>query len=320
MSAAPFVKPRITVAICTWNRCALLRQTLEGMTRLNVPANLSWELLVVNNDSSDETDLCIAEFAGRLPIRGTHEPQAGLSHARNRALKEARADLLAFTDDDVMVEPGWLAAFADAASRYPQVAAFGGPIEPWFPARIDPEFLQAFPIVASGFCGIDHGPAELFLKPDEDIYGASMGFRRSQLGGLTFDPTLGAIGTSGRVGEEVDFLTRLRAAGGLVLWVPGMRLRHYVDPGRATLPYLKRYHDQKGQLWVRNLGVPEGAQVLGAPRWLWRKAAEARVRSVWYAITRRRVPSLEQRRRYWWLKGMIKGCRNALKAPTASHA
>jgi glycosyltransferase involved in cell wall biosynthesis len=322
MSPSVFVNPRVTVAICTWNRCDLLRQTLEALTRLRVPTQLTWELLVVNNASTDATDQVIAEFAGRLPIRGTHESQAGLSHARNRALRESRSDLLLFTDDDVIVDENWLTEFVDAATRNPQAAAFGGPIEPWFPSRIDPVYLQAFPIVASGFCGIDHGSNERFLKHDEDVYGACMGFRRSQMRGLTFDPELGCLRDSGRVGEEVDLLARLRDAGGRVLWVPTMKLRHYVDPGRATLPYLRRYHDQKGQLWVRSLGVPEGAQVLGAPRWLWRKAAEAQLRSVWYAVTRRRVPSLEQRRRYWWLKGMIKGCRNyySLKGPSASHA
>ncbi len=321
MSAAPKVNPRITVAICTWNRCTLLRQTLERMaTHLEVPANLPWELIIVNNNCTDDTDSVASQFIGRLPIRVVHEPQAGLCNARNRALVEARADLLLFTDDDVLVEPGWLTAFADAAARNPTAAAFGGVIEPWFPARIDPVYLEAFPIVASGFCGIDHGPTEQYLKDDEDVYGACMGFRRSQLRGLTFDPTIGGVGANAAVGDEVEFLGRLRTAGGRVLWVPTMRLRHYVDPRRATLPYLRKYHDQKGQLWVRNLGVPEGTQVLGAPRWLWRKAAEAQIRSVWYAIMRRRVPSLEQRRRYWWLKGMIKGCRAALKGPTASHA
>jgi glycosyltransferase involved in cell wall biosynthesis len=320
MSAPAFVNPRITVAICTWNRCDLLRQTLEGLTRLKVPSHLTWELLVVNNNSTDDTDAVVAQFADRLPIRVTHESQAGLSHARNCAMAEARADLLLFTDDDVLVDPNWLTAFADAAARAPQVAAFGGPVEPWFPSRIDSVIMQAFPIVASGFCGIDHGPNERMLKDDEEVYGACMGFRRSQLHGLTFNTTIGPVGASAAVGDETDFLSRLREAGGRVVWVPKMKLRHYVDPGRATLPYLRKYHDQKGQQWVRSLGVPEGAQVLGAPRWLWRKAAEAQLRSMWYAIIQRRVPSLEQRRRYWWLKGMIKGCRNSLKGPTASHA
>lgn len=302
--------PAVTVAICTWNRSALLRQTLEQMTRLLVPAGLRWELLVVNNNSTDATAEVASSFIGRLPVRVVDEPLAGLSHARNRALLECRSDLIIFTDDDVMVEPGWLAAFLGATSRHPDVTAFGGPIDPWFPERIDPVIIEAFPIVASGFCGLNHGEEERLLAPDEEIYGASMGFRRSKLAGMTFNPDLGALGTTARVGEETEFLGRLVAAGHQVAWVPGMRLRHYVDPRRTKLPYLARYHDQKGQLWVRNLGIQEEATLfLGAPRWLWRNAAAAWLKSCAHTASLKRVPALVERRRFWWLKGMIKECR-----------
>jgi glycosyltransferase involved in cell wall biosynthesis len=304
----------VTVAICTWNRCALLQQTLEQMTRLIVPAELRWEVLVVNNRSTDATADTVRAFAGRLPIRMVDEPQAGLSHARNRALEASDADLLLFTDDDVMVEPSWLTAFVEAAARHPDAAGFGGPIAPWFRDPIDPIIVEAFPIVASGFCGLDHGEPERALAPTDEIYGACMGFRRARLGGLAFDPTLGPVESTGRVGDETDFLTRLRARGEQVIWVPTMRLQHYVDPKRATMGYLRRYHDQKGQLWVRNLGVPEGTRFLGAPRWLWRKAGEAWVKSCVRAASRQRVQALVERRRYWWLKGMIKACRRSAVA------
>lgn len=310
--------PIVTVAICTWNRSALLRQTLEQMTRLSVAEGVRWELLVVNNRSTDDTAEVVATFADRLPIRLVDEWQPGLSHARNRALDESRAELLLFTDDDVMVEPGWLTAFIASAARHREAAGFGGPIEPWFPEPIDPTIVAAFPVVASGFCGLDHGPVERELKKDEEIYGACMGFRRSRLDGMRFDPALGALESTGRVGEETDFLLRLTARGARIVWVPAMRLRHYVDPKRTTLTYLKRYHDQKGQLWVRNVGVPEGTSFLGAPRWLWRKAAQAWVNACVASAARRRVPALVERRRYWWLKGMIKECRRTPVSPFAA--
>jgi hypothetical protein len=216
-----------------------------------------------------------------------------------------------------MVDSGWLAAFVGAAMRHPGAAGFGGPIEPWFPEPIDPIIIAAFPIVASGFCGLDHGDRERALTREEEIYGACMGFRRSRLRRMTFNTSLGALENTGRDGEETDFLARLTAAGEQAIWVPTLRLRHYVDPRRTTLEYLARYHDQKGQAWVRNLGVPEGTQLLGAPRWLWREAAQAWVRSCVRSASRQRIPALVERRRYWWLKGMIKECR---RAPFATHA
>jgi glucosyl-dolichyl phosphate glucuronosyltransferase len=128
----------VTVAICTWNRDHLLRQTLEEMTRLAVPAGLVWELLVVNNNCTDDTDGVIAAFAKRLPIRRLFESQPGLSHARNRAIAEAAGDYVVWTDDDVLVSPEWLAAYARAFARRPDAAVFGGPVAPWFPTTPPP--------------------------------------------------------------------------------------------------------------------------------------------------------------------------------------
>src|SRR5436309_3023469 len=75
-----------TVAICTWNRSQLLRQTLDQFLDLAIPAGMTWELLVVNNNSTDDTDVVLAEFESRLPLRRLFEREPGLSHARNAAL------------------------------------------------------------------------------------------------------------------------------------------------------------------------------------------------------------------------------------------
>src|SRR5438093_1564287 len=123
---------RVTIALCTWNRCTLLRQALEQMTRLVIPPGVSWELLVVNNRCTDDTDQVIAGYSGRLPLRRVYEPQPGLSHARNAAVREARGDYILWTDDDALVEEGWVEAYVEAFRRWPQAAVFGGPVRPWF--------------------------------------------------------------------------------------------------------------------------------------------------------------------------------------------
>jgi glycosyltransferase involved in cell wall biosynthesis len=93
----------ITVAICTWNRAALLDQTLAEMRNLRVPKGVDWELLVVNNNCIDDTDEVIAKHADKLPLRGLVEPKPGHSNARNRAMREARGEDVVWTDDDVRV-------------------------------------------------------------------------------------------------------------------------------------------------------------------------------------------------------------------------
>src|SRR5512134_131488 len=101
----------LTVAICTWNRGELLRKTLEQMTELVVPPGVTWELLVVNNNSTDHTDAVAAGFRRRLPLRYLVEPTPGKSNACNLAVREARGDYILWTDDDVLVSPQWLAAY-----------------------------------------------------------------------------------------------------------------------------------------------------------------------------------------------------------------
>src|ERR1035437_6631543 len=101
----------VTIVICTWNRCELLQQTLGRMTEMVLPPHLNWEILVVDNNCTDNTSSVLATFADRLPLRVVHELQPGLTHARNRALRESSADLLLWTDDDVLVDHSWLEAF-----------------------------------------------------------------------------------------------------------------------------------------------------------------------------------------------------------------
>jgi glycosyltransferase involved in cell wall biosynthesis len=98
----------VTVAICSWNRAALLRETLKQMTHLERDDSFDWELLVVDNNSTDQTPDVLAEFAGQLPLRVLREPKPRKSNAANLVVKEARGEYILWTDDDVLVEPDWL--------------------------------------------------------------------------------------------------------------------------------------------------------------------------------------------------------------------
>ncbi len=248
----------VTVAICTWNRAELLDQTLTRMHTLRIPADLDWELLVVNNNCSDNTDAVIASHEGVLPVRRVLESKPGLSNARNCAAAAARGDLIIWTDDDVLVDEGWLTAVVGAARRHPHAAAFGGPIEPWFPVRPDPDYLAAFASLRDGFCGLDHDLPEGILPADRLIFGANMAFRRTVHLDLPFDTSFGMkpkqLGTGNTstalaVGgwEEIDLLSKIRARGDQVVWVPTMMLKHYIDPRRMGIEYLAEYMKELGR-------------------------------------------------------------------------
>jgi hypothetical protein len=140
----------------------------------------------------------------------------------------------------------------------------------------------------------------------EDVFGANFALRRGRLGSLRFDPDLGLPRL---LNEETELINQIRAAGGTVLWIPDMRVRHYVDPSRMTLAYLRRYRALRGATRVRLDGLDPAPSVFGVPRWLVRKWATAYLSSVGHRLAGRRRESLEQMREYCFYQGMISQAR-----------
>src|SRR5271169_6552202 len=101
---------RITVILCTFNRCQLLAEALHSVAVSTLPESVEWEVLVIDNNSTDQTREVVEDFCRRYPgrFRYLFEPQQGKSHALNTGIREARGDILIFTDDDVTVEPTWI--------------------------------------------------------------------------------------------------------------------------------------------------------------------------------------------------------------------
>lgn len=302
---------RVTVAICTWNRCDLLARTLEEMTRLRVPPGVSWELIVVDNNCTDVTEAVLAGFARRLPLRRVFEPVAGQSNARNAAVREATGDYILWTDDDVLVDPGWLAEYCSAFQRWPDATIFGGPIEPWFEGE-PPDWLKvALPKVAGAYAVRDLGPDPMPLGHDTYPFGANMALARMVLDRWPFDPSLGLRpGTSVR-GEEMTLVRSLLAGGEQGWWVPGARVRHFIPTARQDVRYLRSYYYGAGQVLARLHGVAPGARLLGRPLWLWKQAI---VHETMYRLRRHMAPPERWVEHLTWASlswGQIRGWRGS---------
>ena len=123
--------PAVTVVVPTRGRAAYLEVTLDSLCRQRSRA--AHELLVVDDGATDATPEVAERFGVRL-IR--HGERRSLNAARNTGIREARADLIAFVDDDVLVPPGWLDALVEGAERHPEADAFGGPIRPRFEGHV----------------------------------------------------------------------------------------------------------------------------------------------------------------------------------------
>lgn len=264
---------RVTVSICTWNRSALLRQTLTQMTRLRVPPGIEWELIIVNNNCTDATDDVIESFSRQLPIRRLFEQEPGLSNARNHAIRHATGEYILWTDDDVLVDEEWLAAYCEAFSRFPDAAFFGGPIEPWFEEESPSWLAQVLPFVGSAYALRALGDQPCPFSMDVVPYGANFVVRKKEQVMYSYDNALGVRPDSNMGGEEVALIWAMLDAGLAGWWVPQARVRHYIPRSRQTIRYLRRYFFGLGQWEARAMRSESNRKVFGIPGWLLREAA-----------------------------------------------
>jgi glycosyltransferase involved in cell wall biosynthesis len=272
----------ISVAICTWNRATLLRRTLSEFERLRTPAGVEWELSVVNNHCTDDTDAVLASFARRLPVRVLHEPEPGLSFARNCAVRAASGNYIVWTDDDVLVDAEWLAAYAEAFARWPEAAVFGGRIDPWWETPPPAWLARVWPNVAAAYGARDFGDEPIPLSPTRLPFGANYAVRMAEQAAHPYDTALGLRPDSDMPGEETSLVRALLDEGARGWWLPGARVRHYVRPEEMTERYLRRYAFAYGRYRARmHAEAEDGAvRLFGRPRWRWRDAMakEARYR------------------------------------------
>ena len=225
-------KTCITVIICTRNRGASLHHTLDSLLTPSNLARHDWELIVVDNGSTDDTKRIATEVAAEFPshVRALAEPKRGLSNARNRGVRAARGEILAFTDDDCVCEDGYLAGIREVLGYTEVEVAVGRTLLVLDGKR--PVWLNTD--LARCLCDADFG-TELHELPYSEaerfLYGCNMVVRRpvfAKIGG--FRPDLGA-GATGFC-EDTEFGTRALGAGYRIFYVPQIMVRHHPSTGR----------------------------------------------------------------------------------------
>jgi hypothetical protein len=155
------------------------------------------------------------------------------------------------------------------------------------------------------------------LLPRLRVTGANMAFRTCAIEQLRFDPSLGVNQNSLGGGEETAFVARIRARGGEVVWVPKMRLRHYVDPARLQIGYLVRLSRDRGKSSIREKGIPPGPRVAGAPVRLWIRYAAASAAAILGYVRGRRVRAAGRLAKSEYYRAKIAECRALARRQTA---
>ncbi len=235
MPSSPTLK--VTVAIPTYNRAELLRQTLAGIARQEFPSS-QFEVLVIDNNSRDHTREVVAAFAAARPApRYLLETKQGLDHGRNRAIAEGRGDIIVFADDDILVEPDWLSQLIApfAAAHGHKVGAVGGEVIPIFPDGLPPW-------VAEWHSPLTFRPDAGPLPAQQSPMGANMAFPAwvfAKLG--PFHTALDRSGKNLFGGGDTEMIRRVRAAGFEVWFAPAAKIRHQMPASRTTFRYATRH-------------------------------------------------------------------------------
>lgn len=244
--------PSLTIAVCTHDRPERLARCVASLRVLRASrwaTALDLELLVV--DDAPSTDATRALVVALPDVRYVRERHVGLDFARNRAWREAGGEFVAYVDDDVTVDAGWLEGFVEACSEHPDAAAVTGPVLPL-------ELATPAQVLFERFGGFGHRFAKARFGPTRDgdpVYpcapgilgtGCNMALRRDALRALGgFDEAL----DTGRPlpgGGDLDVLYRLVRAGGHVVVEPRCLVFH---------EHRRELHALRHQMWTWGLGT-----------------------------------------------------------------
>ena len=268
--------------MATRNRARSLEQVLESYTRLTAPPD-GWQLIIVDNGSTDSAPGVVHGFANRLPVTYLLEPQAGKSRALNAGLERATGDLVLFTDDDILPPGRWLTDYVETAASNPDFDIFGGPERPKWPfeppswAVCDERFLAV--------CFASTGPPRATGPTGNWLVGGNFAVRRRVLGpNRPFDTRLGSE-ISSPMGEEIELIGRLMRDGRKTWWIGDAAVEHMIRPEQVNKKWMLQRATQfgRGRYWLDEEYGRRVPLVAGMPRWLIRHAISqaARVAAAW---------------------------------------
>ena len=302
----------ISVVICTHNRAFLLPDVLNSLEMTETPENTEIELVIVDNACSDNTFQTIKEYTknSKFEITPLKESKKGKTFALNTAIKIAKGDLLAFVDDDHIVNPGYFKAIRAALSKYPDFNLFCGRIAPNWDGT-EPAWVHddtSYPIRPFPIPNFNMGDRDLEVQLDKGMFIPGAGnlvIKRSVFKNIgLFSEEFGPKGHNLQGGEDLEFIRRALKHGERLMYIPEILQYHQVDKNKLTLNYLiKKAYYRSMAAYQLNDKISSGP----IPRYFFRMAAVHLMKAIFCLH--------QSARRYYLVKlasvmGEIQGHRN----------
>lgn len=295
-----------SIIVCTYNRAASLRHTLAALRAQRAAPRCEWEVIVVDNNSSDGTRAVVEEARHDCPrLRYEFEGAQGLSHARNHGIACARGDMILFTDDDVLPEPDWLTTTLAGMATY-RADACGGYIAPIWETQPPPWLTERF----YGFLAVrtDRSDDHMMTDTSATPFGANMAFRRNVFDRVgPFDTSRGRKGKVLASGEDAEMFERIVAAGLKVVFLGGARVHHKVESFRLTKRYFRRWRFQTSRNIAQSQGVAGDRRLLNVPLYLFPQLLRAFGRMLWGHLAKPRDEAFNREIVVFHFLGLMRG-------------
>lgn len=278
----------ISVVMPTFNNFKRLEKTLNSFTKLHVPSYMSWELIVVDNNSNDLTKDIIKKYQNELPIKYVFEPQQGTSNAKNAGLSSAKGELIVCTDDDICPCENWLCIYWQEYFNNPKGFFWGGPVVSDF--EVPPVDMHLISLGPPSVRGLDWGSKKRALESGEFFIGANWAVPASvlnEVGG--YNPQLGLNPGLGKVlvGEENDLMDRLQMIGMTPMYLPDASVKHFVPRSKMTINHIADRAEATGRFSAEWVSKSSSVRFFGVPRWIWRKLITCRMKAMFMRLLRK---------------------------------
>lgn len=295
-----------SIIICTYNRAESLRDTLRALKAQQTDAGREWEVIVVDNNSKDDTRQVISEFQREWPLlRYEFQGEQGLSYARNHGIGAAHGNVLLFTDDDVLPEPNWLEVTLAGLEKYPADAC-GGYIAPIWEAPPPAWLTERF----YGFLAVrtDRSDDYLIESSSQAPFGANMAIKKAVFDKIgLFDTNRGRKGKLLASGEDGEMFERILAGGHKAVFLGQSRVHHKVEAFRLTKRYFRRWRFQTSRNIAQSKGLTGGRRLLNIPLYVFPQLLRAIGRMVWGHLTKPRDEAFNREIIVFHFLGLIQG-------------
>jgi glucosyl-dolichyl phosphate glucuronosyltransferase len=270
----------ISIIICTYNRSENLKDCFDCLAHQEISNNFSWEVLLVDNNSNDNTKQLTHDYAKQCDfiLRYAFEPKQGLSHARNHGINSSSGAILIFIDDDIRTSRNWLQSIYNTFNTQ-QCDAVGGRIHIESPAKL-PKWLKPD---LYGFLGHqDFGNEPHLMDGYKKFpFGGNMAILRSAFDKVgLFDTELGRKGAGLKKeelfkGEETDFFHRLADAGCKLFYQPNALVMHKILAHQLMPNFFLTLHSNAGLLQAQRDSTEYLRTLLGIPLFIFPQFAQS---------------------------------------------